>query len=110
MKKTTWKGKNFADALATDQQFAVLIKTGRVQILVRPSAKELRKRGKRGWQLFGTVDDPTDAAVILDEIVQKAIAEVDPVGRESNRKEKKPKAKRHSSGTERAGSKNSSAS
>ncbi|HLJ93706.1 MAG TPA: hypothetical protein VKU02_11005 [Gemmataceae bacterium] len=94
MKKTSWKRKNFADVLATQLQFAVLTKPGRVQILVKPSAKELRKRGRRGWQLFGTVDHQRHAALLLDEIVKKSIAEVEPPPEEPERKEKKPKAKK----------------
>jgi hypothetical protein len=94
MKKTTRKSNNFADALATNQHFAVLTKSGRVQILVKPSAKELRKRGKRGWQLFGTVDDQTDAAMVLDEIVKKAISEVEMTCGDSDRKKKKSKTKK----------------
>jgi hypothetical protein len=92
MKKTIRKTKNFADALATEMQFAVLTKTGRVQILVKPTAKELRKRGKRGWQLFGTVDYQTDAAVVLDELIKKAISEAEPASSNSDRKERKLKA------------------
>ena len=94
MKKTISKIKNFADALATDLQFAVLTKPGRVQILVKPSAKELRRRGKRGWRLFGTVEDRTEAAVIVDELIKKAIAEVDPAAADGDRKEKKLKVKK----------------
>src|SRR5438270_8180356 len=74
MKKTTRKTKNFADALATEMHFAVLTKIGRVQILVKPTAKDLRKRGKRGWQLCGTVDYQTDAVAVLDELIKKAIS------------------------------------
>ena len=94
MKKTNGKSKNFVDALATDLQFAVLTKRGRVQILVKPSAKELRKRGKRGWQLFGTVDDQTAAAAVLDEIVNKAISEVEMAAGDTDPKKKKPKTKK----------------
>jgi len=94
MKKTNGKSKNFVDALATDMQFAVLIKTGRVQILVKPSAKELRKRGRRGWKLFGTVDDQTRAAAALDEIIKKAILEVETAARDTDRKAKKLRAKK----------------
>src|SRR5260370_8237657 len=73
MKKTNGKSKNFVDALATDLQFAVLTKRGRVQILVKPSAKELRKRGKRGWQLFVTLDDQTAAPPLHTHIFNKPI-------------------------------------
>jgi hypothetical protein len=94
MKKATRKNKNFADALATALQFAVLTKTGRVQILVKPSAKELRKRGKRGWKLFGTVDEQNETAAVLDEIVQQAISDVEMAAGDSQRKKKKAKTKK----------------
>jgi hypothetical protein len=94
MKKITRKSKNFADALAKDLQFAVLTKSGRVQILVKPSPKELRKRGKRGWQLFGTVDDPANASAVLDDIVNKAISEVEITATNGTDKKKKSKTKK----------------
>jgi hypothetical protein len=77
MKKSTRQKHNFADVLATELQFAVLTKPGRVQILVHPTAKQLRKRGKRGWRLFGSVDDHSNFDKTLDEIVKEAIAEVE---------------------------------
>jgi hypothetical protein len=91
MKKTTRKTNNFADALATDMQFAVLTKTGRIQILVQPTAKQLRKRGKRGWRLFGTVTDRTNAGPILDDIVRQAISEAETAVGATDNKEKKRK-------------------
>lgn len=91
MKKPARKSNNFADALATDMQFAVLTKTGRIQILVRPTAKQLRKRGKRGWQLFGAVDNQTDARQILDDTLKRAIQEVESAGRADDDKKKKRK-------------------
>jgi len=89
MKKSTRESNNFADALATDMQFAVLTKTGRVQILVGPSAKQLRKRGKRGWRLFGTVTEQADARRSLHEMMKKAISEVENEAGTSNRKQSK---------------------
>jgi hypothetical protein len=94
MKKTNSKSKNFADVLATKLQFAILTKTGRVQILVKPSAKELRKRGKRGWRLFGTIDDQNETAAVLDEIVQQAISDVEMTAVDAERKKKKAKTKK----------------
>ncbi len=91
MKKTLRKTNNFADVLATEPQFAVLTKTGRIQILVKPTAKQLRKRGQRGWQIFGTVDQQTDAERILAQLVQRAISEVESADGATGNKEKKLK-------------------
>jgi hypothetical protein len=73
--KTKAKNKNsYVDALENDHLYAVLTKQGRIQILIQPTAKQLRKRGKRGWHLFSTVDNGLpDAGSILTETVQRAI-------------------------------------
>jgi hypothetical protein len=92
MKKTSRKSNTFTDALAKKLQFAVLTKTGRIQILVKPKPKQLRKRGKRGWHLFGTVDQPTDSRRLLDEIVQKALSAAEGVDEADGRPEERPKA------------------
>jgi hypothetical protein len=89
MKKSSRQKNNFADVLATELQFAVLTKPGRVQILVHPSAKQLRKRGKRGWRLFGSVDDHLNSEKALDEIVKEALAEVENEEGDKNKKAKK---------------------
>jgi hypothetical protein len=92
MKKTSRKTNNFADALATELQFAVLTKPGRIQILVEPTPKQLRKRGKRGWQLFGTVDQQSDSRQLLDEILQKALFAAENADGATGRKQKRLKA------------------
>lgn len=94
MKKTSRRTNTFTDALAKKLQFAVLTKTGRIQILVKPKPKQLRKRGKRGWHLFGTVDQPTDSRQLLDEIVQKALSEAEGVDERNGRAQEEPKAAR----------------
>jgi hypothetical protein len=74
------KGKskhNYVDALENEHLYAVLTKQGRIQILVEPTVKQLRKRGKRGWRLFSTVDNGLpDAGSILTETIQRAIQEM----------------------------------
>lgn len=71
--------KNFADVLAMDIRYALLTKKGRIQILVRPTAKEMRKRGKRGWHLFAAVDSQADAEHLLMEAFQNALAQMEAV-------------------------------
>lgn len=69
--------ENFVDVLAMEIHYAVLTKGGRIQVLVKPSPKELRKRGRRGWHLFGTVDSDVDAHQLLVEKVQQALTEME---------------------------------
>jgi hypothetical protein len=76
MKKDTESGKNFVDALAGEYAFVVLTKRGRVQILVQPTRKQLRKRGKRGWQLFDTVAQDADASTALLKRISAALESV----------------------------------
>jgi hypothetical protein len=80
MKKSARQKHNFVDVLATELQYAVLTKPGRIQILVRPKAKQLRKRGKRGWRLFGSVDHRTNSKQALDAILKEAILEAEGTG------------------------------
>jgi hypothetical protein len=89
MKKNTRQKNNFADVLASELQFAVLTKPGRIQILVHPTAKQLRKRGKRGWRLFGSVDDHSNSEKTLDEIVKEAILEAETEDPDKDKKAKK---------------------
>jgi hypothetical protein len=90
---TEVKGKNnFVDALATAMRYAVLTKDGRIQILIRPKPKQLRKRGQRGWQLFGTIDSEVDAEAELEEMIRRALGEFENVGRSQERHKKKVKS------------------
>jgi hypothetical protein len=89
MQKSTRQNHNFADVLATELQFAVLTKPGRIQILVHPTAKQLRKRGKRGWRLFGKVDRAMNSEQALDEILKEAILESETEDGAKNKKGKK---------------------
>jgi hypothetical protein len=80
MKKSTKNGDNFVDALERQDRYAVLTKTRRIQILVRPTAKQLRKRGQRGWKLYGTVENSPDASRALIDIVQRAVLDMETPG------------------------------
>src|SRR5216683_2127419 len=91
MGKGTKDRNNFVDALDRENRYAVLVKSGRVQILVRVTAKQLRKRGKRGWQLFGTVDDATDAWQILTKTIQGAIESLESLDEATEKRRKKQK-------------------
>ena len=75
---------NFTDALAMSVRYAVLTKKGRLEVLVKPTAKQLRKRGKKGWHLFRIIDSQTEAARLLEEGFQSALAEVESNGTRAN--------------------------
>jgi hypothetical protein len=77
MKKDNAEKLKFVDALAKDVRYAVLTKAGRVQVLARPSAKQLRKRGKRGWHLYHAVEGENIGIGSVMDIVRQAIAEVE---------------------------------
>ncbi|HLJ92744.1 MAG TPA: hypothetical protein VKU02_06055 [Gemmataceae bacterium] len=78
MKTKAKNHTNYVDALENENHYAVLTKLGRIQILVQPTAKRLRKRGKRGWRLFGTVNNGSaDASPILMMTIQRAIQEME---------------------------------
>ena len=69
---------NYVDALETEHRYAVVTKRGRVQLLLQPTIKQLRKRGQRGWRLFSTVDNGfPDADPILTLTIQGAIQEME---------------------------------
>ena len=72
---------NYVDALETEHLYAVVTKRGRVQLLLQPTIKQLRKRGKRGWRLFSTVDNGfPDAMPVLAMTIQGAIQDMESTG------------------------------
>jgi hypothetical protein len=85
---------NFADVLAMKVRYAVLTKKGRIEVLVKPSSKQLRKRGKKGWHLYRTVESHShsnsDAAHLLEESFRGALAEIEGTPSYSNGKRRKP--------------------
>jgi len=90
---TEVKSKNsFVDALATSLRYAVLTKDGRIQILIRPKPKQLRKRGQRGWQLFGTIDCEAEADAELEDMIKRALRESENDGRGRDRQKKNVKS------------------
>ena len=69
--------EEYVDVLAMELDYAVLTKDGRIQVLIKPSPKALRKRGRRGWHLFGTVDGEEDAQQLLIAKVRHALDEME---------------------------------
>jgi hypothetical protein len=58
-------------------RYAILTKGSRIQVLVKPTAKQLRKRGTKGWHLFRTIDSQMEAARLLEEGLRDAMAEIE---------------------------------
>jgi hypothetical protein len=85
------KATSFVDALARDKRYAVLTKPGRIQILVKPTAKQLRKRGRRGWHLFGTVDSHADAPQLLNRMLERALSESEGTAHPADEEGTKPR-------------------
>jgi hypothetical protein len=90
---------HFADALGRALRYAVLTKSGRIQILVKPTTKELRRRGRRGWQLFGTVEGDDGALATLLEVVQQAVSGMEAATDTAGHDGKKPKGAKAAGGT-----------
>ena len=97
--KDTQSKNHFADALGRALHYAVLTKSGRIQVLVKPTTKELRKRGKRGWQLFDTVEGDDEAMPTLVEMVQRAVTGMEATSDTAGQDGKKPKASKVASDT-----------
>jgi hypothetical protein len=74
------KGDNFCDSLGrTRLRYAVLSKDNRIQLLVNPTPKQLRQRGKRQWCLVQAIDGEPNAREILQQAIQSALQPLDSV-------------------------------
>jgi DNA primase len=72
------KNNNFCDSLGKmSLRYAVLSKENRIQILVNPTPRQLRKRGKRQWQLVQAIDGEADARQMLQSALQAALQDLD---------------------------------
>ena len=92
MKHEAKNKNNFTDVLAMEVRYAVLTKKGRIQILVKPKARQLRKRGKRGWHLFSIVDSNPESGQLLNEALARALAEAERIGEPEDGKKSKDKS------------------
>jgi hypothetical protein len=90
------KNKNSSEsAPAAGVRYAVLTKRGRIQILMKPSPRQLRKRGTRGWDHLGSVEEQPNAGQILTDLLNQAIREVEgtlPAEVDNGKKPKRSKA------------------
>lgn len=63
--------KNFTDALGKDLTFVVLRKKNRLQVLYRPRKKQVRERGKKGWNLLAAIDhSEKEERQLLDRLLE----------------------------------------
>jgi hypothetical protein len=56
-------------------RYAILTKRNRIQVLVKPTAKQLQKRGKRGWHFFRTIDSQPEALGSVEALISQAAGE-----------------------------------
>ena len=72
------KGDNYCDSLGMMHlRYAVLSKENRIQLLVNPTRKQLRERGKRQWRLVQAIDGDRNAAEFLQQAIESALRSVE---------------------------------
>jgi hypothetical protein len=80
------KGNNFCDSLGKRTlRYAVLSKENRIQVLVNPTPRQLRKRGKRQWHLVQAIDAEGDASQTLQSVLEAVLHDME-LGERSNGK------------------------
>ena len=93
MKKDKNHRNNFVDALAMEMAYALLTKGSRIQILIQPSPKQLRKRGQRGWHLHSTLENQPNARQELYDVLQSVLLDLESPVNHRNGPEKKKRSK-----------------
>jgi hypothetical protein len=95
------RGLNWTDVLSQKADYVLLKKNNRLQILVRPDHKQLRRRGKRSWVLVAAIQTATESnghgepPDELREAVLQALVELTSADQSAIKKVKKgKKAKR----------------
>src|SRR5205807_1843643 len=95
---------SWADVLERELEYLVIRKANRLQVLVRPTTKQMRTRGKRDWTLVAAIppadaDGSGNAQDELREAVLQTHSEMTPghpqetkKGKSKKGRAKKPKA------------------
>jgi len=95
---------SWADVLERELEYLVIRKANRLQVLVRPTTKQMRTRGKRDWTLVAAIppadaDSSGNAQDELREAVLNTLSEMTPghpeqakKGKAKKGRAKKPKA------------------
>lgn len=69
--------KSWCDALGEKNiNFAVITKNNRVQIIIEPTEKQCRRRGKKNWEPFAMVNSDGNPYEIMLQHVQEAIQKI----------------------------------
>jgi DNA invertase Pin-like site-specific DNA recombinase len=96
------KALNWADVLDRKLDYAVLRKENRLQVLVRPTQKQLRRRGKRSWTVaaaLDAVDGNNGHAALprgLQDAIMQTLREMARADQDEKTKDKKAKKKNKS--------------
>ncbi len=69
--------ENFTAEADREYRYAVLSREGAVQILVRPTANDLRMYGEQGWDLVRAIENPLGAWLLLQETLRTAVPDPD---------------------------------
>jgi hypothetical protein len=65
---------DFMHALVQGFRYAVFTRNGRVQVLVQPTGKQVRKRARRGWNLLKAIaGTPQEAWRQLQDTLRRAL-------------------------------------
>jgi hypothetical protein len=68
------RGNNWADVLDQNLDYLVIRKANRLQVVVRPTTKQARRRGKRHWSLVEAIPaTAADGAIGLPDQLRDAI-------------------------------------
>jgi hypothetical protein len=67
--------QNWVDVLDKELDSVVLVKGNRLQVIVHPTQKQLRRRGKRNWSLAAEVSPAgqTNGEGVLSQELQEAV-------------------------------------
>jgi hypothetical protein len=68
------RNNNWADVLDQNLDYLVIRKANRLQVVVRPTTKQARRRGKRHWSLVEAIPaSGPDGAISLPDQLRDAI-------------------------------------
>jgi hypothetical protein len=70
--------RNWADVMGKGLAYVVLRKGNRVQVILGPTDKQLRRRGRRGWRVAasGGGPEPSEVTDDLREAVLNGLAQI----------------------------------
>jgi hypothetical protein len=66
---------SWVDVLGKEVAYVIVTKANRVQVLVHPNARQLRRRGKRNWSLVAAFHKSEEGPTSLPAEVRDAVLE-----------------------------------